>query len=232
MKRHVESILWITATGIGAIGLHLTLTKVYGVKVDTSLQVVLTAVLVAVTGFYAWSTERIARASIRQAEETKRQAEATVILAKEAEMQRLALWEPWIQPYVRYPEMTEAGLRTGHRYLEVLYPNTGKGDAYKVERMIINNRDTVYCEQAWEAGNHPNNEPSKTTSDGWPHIPAGQQQYWLISSDLMGAVDFLAVSLYKDRFDRTFISGYGFRLEPDGMRPTGAIAPRLFKEAR
>lgn len=153
-----------------------------------------------------------------------------MILAKEAEMQRLALWEPWIQPYVRYPEMTDAGLRTGHRSLEVLYPNTGKGDAYKVERMIIPNRDTVYCERAWEDGNHPNNESGKTTTDGWPHIPAGQQQDWLIS-DLTGAVDFVAVALYKDRFDRTFISGYGFRLEPDHtMRSTQAISPRLFKE--
>ena len=154
------------------------------------------------------------------ANEARTMAKATVQLAEESQRQRQALWEPWIQPYVRKgPEMPFAGW-------EVTYSNTGQGDAYQVERLIVLNTDAASCRQSWEEGEHPSNATQVTTTSPWPHIPAGSSQTWSLDS-LGGADSYMAVAVYKDRFRRSFVAGYGFRREGDGMRPTEAIAPML-----
>lgn len=174
--------------------------------------VVLFLTLVAVL-WYVWETRRMAKASSKMAEE--------------AEQQRLALWEPWIQPYVRAQKHgINGGTYTG-RY-EVLYPNTGKGDAYRVERYILMDTTADVFEKECKKGRHPNQYPGKIGSDAWPHIPSGAPQNWII--DPLSNDSYVAVALYTDRFGRQFISGYAFRVEDGNMRSVSAIAPQLFGE--
>lgn len=182
--------------------------------IQLSVGIVLSLTLVAVI-WYAW--------------ETRKMAKATETLAKEAETQRLALYEPSIQPYVRHHPRNEMGSARFHEW-EILFPNTGQGDAYQVEPTILLDRDPNYCEEAWTKGKHPANEPQRVTREPWPIIPIGASQDWGLDT-LGSAKDYVVAAMYKDRIDRLFISGYGFRMEQDGMRPTKAIPPRLFKEA-
>lgn len=178
-----------------------------------AVETMILAGLFLVTAFYANKTSDIA-------EGTRQQAEATKKLAEEAEAQRLVLWEPLIQPSVR---------REVHP-VEMLCANNGKGDAYKIEPMIIMNRDAGYCKDAWHRGQNPKNEPQTTTRPRWEMIRVGDSENWSVDG-LGGARNYVAAVLYEDRFGRQFISGYAFSLEQDGIRPTGAIPPRLFKEA-
>lgn len=159
--------------------------------------------------------------------ETRRMAKATSKMAEEAEQQRLALWEPWIQPYVRAQTIGIDKVTHTGRY-EVLYPNTGKGDAYRVERYVLTNTTADVFADGCSGGRHPNQYPGKVNSDAWPHIPSGAPQDWIV--DPLAAGSCVAVALYRDRFGRQFISGYAFRVEHGNIRSTSAIAPRLFEE--
>ena len=172
--------------------------------------------LFLVTAYYANKTSDI--------------AEATRKLAEEAKEQRLAMWEPLIQPYVRVPEQIVVTIRENKPGLEIICANEGQGYAYKIKPIVILNRDASYCSDAWDRGQHPGNEPRTMTRESWPDIPPTTSQKWQI--DARGADNYVAAVLYKDRFGRQFISGYGFRMEQDGIRPTEAIPPRLFKESQ
>ncbi|MBI2847432.1 MAG: hypothetical protein HYX82_06090 [Chloroflexi bacterium] len=176
-----------------------------------AVQAIAILVLVVVTVVYASHTHSIAKENRK--------------LVEEVEKQRFDLWEPWIQPNVIYP---------ANQDMVVTCYNDGKGDAYHVEPIIIHDMDAGYCREAWNKGVHLVNETSRTTREPWPHIPCGTGgpgAEWRLQLPKADSKHVAAV-LYKDRFGRQFISGYGFRIEEGKVIATEVIPPQLFKEAK
>lgn len=106
--------------------------------------------------------------------------------AWETREQRLALWEPWIQPQV-YDQSPS----------QVRLTNEGK-DAYEIEALILLDRDAAYCEDAWAKGLEPTNELETRNASTWTHMPNLATVHWNFNPPLSEEGRYVAVVMYKD----------------------------------